>query len=172
MGEYYLKNKRYSQARYVFSRYLTYYPSGKKAFMAAKNLEIAENALVQFGDGKGTVVPASADPNGASSTPPPDKSKAAKAYYDAVSLISQKKYQPAFGEFKKIVDANGDMEWTARSLYEMGRCLFFVGRFEDCIKHYTMMITKNPRHPDLRNAIFYIGQCHEKAGRTEQAAAF
>ncbi|MDR2111379.1 MAG: Crp/Fnr family transcriptional regulator, partial [Spirochaetaceae bacterium] len=38
VGEYYLKNKRFFQAKYVFGRYLTYYPSGRNAAMAAKNL--------------------------------------------------------------------------------------------------------------------------------------
>ena len=53
VGEFYLRNKRFSHARYVFSRYLTFYPSGKNAAQATKNLEIAENAMSRFGDGKG-----------------------------------------------------------------------------------------------------------------------
>jgi len=53
VGNFYLKNKRFSQAKYVFSRYLTYYPSGKNAAQASKYLEIAENALARYGDGKG-----------------------------------------------------------------------------------------------------------------------
>ncbi|MDR3020066.1 MAG: Crp/Fnr family transcriptional regulator, partial [Treponema sp.] len=31
IGEFYLKNKRFSHAKHVFSRYLTFYPSGKHA---------------------------------------------------------------------------------------------------------------------------------------------
>jgi TolA-binding protein len=34
------------------------------------------------------------------------------------------------------------------------------------------MITKYPKHPDLRDAIFFIGQSYEKNGRKDQAAAF
>ena len=45
IGERYLKLKRYSHAKYVFSRYLKYYPRGSNAAMAAKNLEVVEVAL-------------------------------------------------------------------------------------------------------------------------------
>jgi TolA-binding protein len=45
IGEYYLKNKRYAQARYVFSSYLTYYPAGSKVSEATRGLEIAEAML-------------------------------------------------------------------------------------------------------------------------------
>jgi TolA-binding protein len=173
VGEYYLKNKRFSQAKYVFGRYLTYYPSGKNALQASKNLEAAENSLANFGGGKSPPVspvsslhPLAAKPAAA------DATGTAKDYYDAVSLISQEKYVEAFGAFKRIIDANTDPEWAARSSYEIGRCLFLLGKFDECVKHYTVMLTKYPRHPDLRDAIFYIGQCNERTGRKEQAAAF
>ena len=53
VGEFYLKNKRFSHAKHVFSRYLTFHPSGRHAIQASKNLEITENALARYGDGKG-----------------------------------------------------------------------------------------------------------------------
>jgi TolA-binding protein len=194
VGEYYLKNKRFSQAKYVFSRYLIYYPSGKNAAAAAKNLEVAETSLARYGDGKGPGVsvssassaraaPPSADSAAVEfnlSSPPPagrtsspaELSDTAKAYYDAVSLISQEKYPQAYAAFKKIVEANQDPEYAAKSSYEIGRCLFLLNKFDDCIKYYTIMLTKYPKHPDLRDAIFFIGQSYEKIGRKEQAAAF
>jgi CRP-like cAMP-binding protein len=187
VGEYYLKNKRFSQAKYVFSRYLTYYPTGRSAAQAAKNLELAESSLSRYGDGKGpgaTPVPAApaaaaARPMGA---PAPSAASApaaaggsvdaARAYYDAVSLVSQEQYQKAYMDFKKIVDANTDPEYAAKSSYEMGRCLYLLGRYPDCIKYFTGLLTKYPRHPDLRDAIFFIGQAYEKLGRKDQAMAF
>ncbi|MCL2244039.1 MAG: Crp/Fnr family transcriptional regulator [Treponema sp.] len=53
VGNFYLKNKRFSHARYVFNSYLTFHPSGKYAVQATKNLEITENALARYGEGKG-----------------------------------------------------------------------------------------------------------------------
>jgi CRP-like cAMP-binding protein len=189
VGEYYLKNKRFSLAKHVFSRYLTYYPSGKNAIQAARNLETAEISITRYGDGKGPAVNLSASPAApvaASAAPPaaaavPDvpppapaaeQSAVTKAYYDAVSLISQEKYQQAYLEFKKIADTGDDPEWTARSSFEVGRCLFFLGKFPEVIKHYTSMLTKYPRHPDMRDAMFYIGQAYEKSGGRDQAVAF
>ena len=188
VGEYYLKNKRFSQAKYVFSRYLTYYPSGKNAALAAKNLEAAEIALARYGDGKGPAVNAAAsgaspasgtaasldsfDAPAAAAPSQAELTDTAKAYYDAISLISQEKYQQAYLAFKKITDAGGDAEWVARSAYEIGRCLFLLNKFEDCVKYYTAMLTKYPKHPDLRDAMFYIGQSYDKIGRKEQAVAF
>jgi CRP-like cAMP-binding protein len=181
VGEYYLKNKRFTQAKYVFSRYLTYYPTGRNASQAAKNLELAETSLARYGDGKGPgPVAAPAAPSAPAGQPGASSpgaaaggsSDAARAYYDAVSLISQEQYQKAYMEFKKIVDANTDPEYAAKSSYEMGRCLYLLGRYPDCIKYFTGLLTKYPRHPDLRDAVFFIGQSYEKLGRKEQAVAF
>ena len=170
MGEYYLKNKRYAHGKHVFSRYLTYYPSGRHAAQAAKCLEASELALAKYGDSSISTAKAAA-PQAA----PPQKeqqSEAAKAYYDAVSLISQEKYQQAYLAFKKIIDAHEDPEWTARSSYELGRCMFMQNKFDDCVQHYTTMLTQYPRHPDLKDAVFLLGQCYEKSGKKGQAAAF
>jgi CRP-like cAMP-binding protein len=183
VGEYYLKIKRFSQAKYVFGRYLTYYPSGKNAAQAAKNLEIAETSLSRYGDGKGpeTVTASRAAHPGveggrssgvASGASPGALSLTAKAYYDAISLISQERYQDAYLDFKGIVDANEDPEYVAKSSYEMGRCLFLLNKYENCIKYFTMLLTRYPKHPDLRDAIFFVGQSYEKTGRKDQAAAF
>jgi CRP-like cAMP-binding protein len=193
VGEYYLKNKRFTQAKYVFGRYLTYYPSGRNAVQAAKNLELAETSLSRYGDGKGPGIniagpSAVSKPGGAAfprspaavdeydlspgAAPAAGLSNTAKDYYDAVSLISQEKYQQAYLAFKQIVDANEDPEYAAKSTYEIGRCLYLLNKYENCVKYFTMMITKYPKHPDLRDAIFFIGQSYEKTGRKDQAAAF
>jgi CRP-like cAMP-binding protein len=170
IGELYLRTKRFAHAKYVFSRYLTYYPSGKNAAQAAKNLEIAELSLAKFGDGSASQ--ANAASQAAPAAKKEQQSDAAKAYYDSVSLFSQEKYQQAYLSFKKIIDANEDPEWTARSSYELGRCLFMLNKIDDCIQHYTVMLTQFPRHPDMKDAIFIIGQCYEKNGKKGQAAAF
>ncbi|MDR0316821.1 MAG: cyclic nucleotide-binding domain-containing protein [Treponema sp.] len=171
-GEYYLKNKRYSQAKYVFSRYLTCYPNGKNTLQAAQNLQAAEAALgsADKEKSKGTSAPpASPARTQAAAAKQIDP---AKAYYDALSLFSQEKYQEAYQDFKKIVDENTEPEWMKKSSYEMGRCLFFLNKFDECIKYYTVMLTQYPSHPEIRDVMYYIGQSNEKTGAREQAAAF
>lgn len=166
VGEYYLKNRRFLQAHYIFNRYLTCYPSGQFAFRAEKNLELT---------GAGLSGKKEAAPGGVSVPPLPDRMTAidfAKAYYDAVSLLSQEKYQQAYGSFKKIIEAGADPEYAAKSSFEAGHCLFSLGRYDECLKHFTAMITQYPRYPDLAEALLYMGQSHEKQGQKEQAAAF
>jgi CRP-like cAMP-binding protein len=178
VGEYYLKNKRFAQARYVFSRYLTYYPSGRNAGAAARNLEAAETSLARSGASRSSgpapmPMPAAETPVKESSASSQQAlSDTAKAYYDAVSLISQQKYQQAYLAFKKIVDANEDPEYAAKSIFDIGRCLYLLNKFEDCIKYYTMMITRYPKHPDLADALFFMGQSYERNNRKDQAATF
>ena len=170
VGEFYLRNKSYLQAKYVFSRYLTYYPSGRNAAQAANHLQQAEMALAKNGGSVALDMDAfSTEPDPASAQ---SANNTAKAYYDAVSLISQQKYQQAYMAFKKIVDSNEDAEYAAKSNFEIGRCLFLLNKFDDCIKYYTMMITKYPRHPDLADALFYMGQSYEKSRKIDQARVF
>jgi TolA-binding protein len=184
-GEYYLKVRQYSQAKYVFSRYLTYYPAGKLAEQASRYLEVAENGAVKFGDGKGPAPlmvettrimegPENATSHGSAEakTPSDGLSDAAKTYYDAVSLFSSEKYKEALSLFKRIVEANTDPEYTTKALYDMGRCLFMLGQYELTIKHFTQMIQTYPKHPDIVDTLFYLGQSYEKKGDVERAKGF
>jgi CRP-like cAMP-binding protein len=173
VGQYYLKNKRFAQAKYVLSRYLTYYPSGKNAAQAAKDLEGAEISIARGGGvSKAAPFASPASFDAPAANPSESLTDTAKAYYDAVSLISQQKYQQAYLDFKKIVDANEDAEYAAKSSFEIGRCLYLLNKFEDCIKYYTMMITRYPKHPDMGDALFFMGQSYEKSNRKDQAATF
>jgi TolA-binding protein len=174
VGEYYLKNRRFAQAKYVFSRYLTYYPSGFNAAQAAKNLETIEaqggRSIPQsILNSEPSALPAADTPFRSS---PDQMGNTSKAYYDAVSMVSQEKYQQAYLSFKKIVDANEDEEYAAKSAYEVGRCLFLLNKFDDSIKYFTGMITKYPRHPELGSCLYFMGQSYEKLNRKDQAATF
>jgi TolA-binding protein len=185
VGQYYLKNKRIPQAQYIFGRYLTYYPSGKNAARAAKNL--------QFMRAAGSVPPPAGAAPRAEGLPPaaaamPSAAATAnrtssigrvireddadKAYHEAMSLISQGNYQEAFAALKTILDANENPEQVAKSSYEIGRCLFMMNRFEECIQHFTVMITSYPKHPNLGDALFFMAQSHENRGKKEMAEVF
>jgi TolA-binding protein len=186
VGQYYLKNRRISQARYIFGRYLTYYPSGKNAAQAARNLHLMQ------GD-RAVPPPAGASPGtdslltaeeAASMIPTADMNRRSsigrviresdtdKAYYDAVSLASQGQFGQALASFQAILDANESPERVARSSYEIGRCLFMMNRFDECIRHFTAMITAYPKHPNLGDALFFMAQSHENRGKKEMAEVF
>ncbi|MDR3147441.1 MAG: cyclic nucleotide-binding domain-containing protein [Treponema sp.] len=161
VGEYYLRQKRYEYAQYVFNRYLAYYPSGKNSAAVAANLEQVERAL---GSGA-TAGPGAAEPS-------PKKADPSAAYYEALNLMTKEKYQQAYLAFKQIEETHGQSEWAAKSAFEIGRCLYTLNKFAECVHYYTGMLARYPRHPDLRETVFYIGQSNERLGKKEQAIAF
>jgi CRP-like cAMP-binding protein len=178
IGEYYLKNKRYSQALYVYQRYLTYYPSGRYASDVNQKIQLAEQYLQKYGQGRGpSVVPgeegaAQAVPKPAEDRQAQEMSEVAKQFYNAVSLLSQQKYQEALVQFRKIVAENQDAEYTAKSQYEMGRSLYYLKQHDASIQAFTSMIQKYPNHPDLREALYYVGNCYAEKGDMEKAKGF
>ncbi|RKX74754.1 MAG: Crp/Fnr family transcriptional regulator [Spirochaetes bacterium] len=167
IGEHYFNVKKFPQALYAFRRYLTYYPSGAYAEAAARNIEQLEMRIQGH--------PARSTP---ASTASPVRSRgeelseAAKKYYNAVSLFSQQKYNNALNEFRNIVTQGADEEYTAKSVYEIGRCLYYLQNYDECIKHFTAMIQKYPKHQELLDALYYLGKCYEKKGEKKRAGSF
>ena len=196
IGEYYLKNKRYSQALYAYKRYLTYYPSGRYSAEVTQKLQLAEDYLSKYGQGKGPASPAAAaEPAAGSAASPAARPAAAaakadqaaagpaagergempdvaKMYYNAVSLMSQQKYQEAFAQFKKIASAGENPEYSAKAQYEMGRCLYYLSQYDSCIQSFGALIQRYPKHPDLREALFFVGKCYEAKKDAVKAAGF
>lgn len=174
IGQYYMNSHKYSQAVYAFGRYLTYYPTGRYASEATQGIQAAE----KYADSEPPPDQASATQKSAAPSAPgqsttgKEMSDAAKAYYNAVSLFSQEKYDDALSDFKTLVNNAQDREYGIKSLFEIGRCLFALNKFDVCIKHYTTMIKKYPKHPDLADALFYLGNCNEKKGDKTKAANF
>jgi CRP-like cAMP-binding protein len=179
IGEKYLKTKNFAYAQYVFSRYLHHYPRGKHVQQAERNLKTAEAGLANSAKHqkpkheaklKHEVKPVQeAELKINLPLESSGDSAAAKAYFDAINLMAQLKYEEAIQAFSKIIDANEMAEWTEKSSYETGHCFFMLEKFEDCIKYYTQFLSRYPDYPDSRDVMFYIGQSHEKAGHTQEA---
>lgn len=162
IGEYYLNVQKKKQAIYALRRYLTYYPSGKYSAEASRLLESAES-------GSSSITSTS---SGANRNMGSDLSDVAKSYYNAVSLFSQEKFKDALKGFLGIVEEEADGEYEAKARYEIGRCHFNLKRYELCIKHFTSLIQKYPKHPDLIDALFYVGKSYEEMGTTDKASGF
>jgi TolA-binding protein len=169
VGEYYLKNNRFPQAQYIFGRYLTYYPSGKNAAQAASNLQIMCGEATAAGPAAVSVVKQKSSIGQVAGK---DESVTTKAYYDAVSFISQGKFQQAFTVLKKIIDDAEDPGYMAKSSFEIGRCLFMLNKFDECIQHFTLMLQSYPKHPNLPDALFLMAQSHENRGKRDMAEVF
>jgi TolA-binding protein len=178
IGEYYLKNKRYGQALYSFKRYLVYYPTGSYATEVTSKIVQAEEFLSRYGSG----TPASPAPGPSASVAGPaaraaaapapaseETSELAQQYYNAVSLVSQEKYLEAFKAFKKILDGGPDPEYTAKAEFEMAKCLFYLKQYDTCIKSFTAIAQKFPKHPELKDALFFVGRSYEEKGDKARA---
>jgi TolA-binding protein len=180
IGEYYLKKRMYAQALHVFRRYLTYYPSGKFSEAASRNCKLAEQSAQKYGSGKGpepAVVSSSAAASASVAAAPASGAGAGsealkKVFYNAVGLFSQNNFMEALKGFKKVIETGGDEEYTIKSMFEMGRCLFQLKQYDQCIRHFTGLIQKYPKMPDLAEALFCTGQCYEAKNEKEKAVGF
>jgi TolA-binding protein len=179
IGEYYLKNKRYGQALHAYKRYLVYYPSGSYASEVNNKLMQAEEFLSRYGSAVPTGPAPAARPaaaaRAAAAEPGPavqtegESSELAQQYYNAVSLISQEKYLEAFKAFKKILEGGADAEYTAKIEFEMAKCLFYLKQYDNCIRSFSAIVQKFPKHPEMKDAIFFIGRSYEEKGDKAKA---
>ena len=170
IGQYYYSAKHYAQAMYAFRRYITYYPAGKYADEA--NLKLSESEqMVQTQKGKGNAPEANYSAGGSVSEGK-QLSDVAKDYFNAVSLFGQQKFQEALKEFQKIIAEGGDPEYGAKAIFEEGRCLFSLEKYDAAIKHYTSMIQKYPKHPELMEALYYVGNSYEAKEMPDKAKSF
>lgn len=168
IGEYYLQSRKIPQALYAFRRYLTYYPSGQHATTASDRIEEAEAIASGSASSPPSYSPSTHGDYASSGNEP---STIARRYYNAVSLLSQQNYQVAIDEFRAVV-AEGSGDFHAKSLFDIGRCLFHLRKFGECIVHCTEMIRLYPKHPDLVETLFFIGSSHASSGDTAKATGF
>jgi CRP-like cAMP-binding protein len=179
IGEYYMKNKRFGQALYAYKRYLVYYPSGAYATDVANKVGQAEEFLSKYGSGVPAAAPSPAmAPAGVMAThhqasgpaPAPGgggaagQSDLAQGYYNAVSLVSQEKYLEAFKAFKKILEGGVDPEYTPKAEFEMAKCLFYLKQYDNCIRSFSAIVQKFPKHPEMKDALFFVGRAYEEKG--------
>jgi TolA-binding protein len=179
IGEYYLKNKRYGQALYAYKRYLVYYPSGTYATDVTGKLVQAEEFLSRYGSGAGPSIPAAAAASRPSASAGQDpgagggaesSSDLAQTFYNAVSLVSQEKYLEAFKAFKRIIEGGADAEYIGKAEFEMAKCLFYLKQYDSCIKSFTAIAQKFPKHPEMKDALYFVARSYEEKGEKVKAS--
>jgi TolA-binding protein len=52
----------------------------------------------------------------------------------------------------------------------MGKCLFHLKKYEECVKTFTELVQQYPKHPDLADGLYFVARCYEIQGDTEKAA--
>ncbi len=182
IGEYYLKNHKYKQAKYVYETYLKHYTNGNFANQAKERIAAIKDAMEGKGTGtytditdslKSAVQPATPEK---AAEPGEESMDIATKYYDAISLFSQEKYEEAYTLFKKL-HASGALDESASDYiskieFEMGRCLIALKKYGDAINILTNMIKKYPRDDNLKDALFNIGISYKQQGDKVRAASF
>lgn len=174
VGDYYFNNRQFHQAAFALNRYLTYYPQGQYASQATLRLQESERYLSKTG-GSGTAAKPAAAPVGMPGMGAPKPSGGtggAKQFYEAVGLISQEKYQDALNILNEIITGNTDPENLAKAEFEIGRCLTHLKKHDEAIRHFTGLIQKYPKHPDIKEALFLIGKAYEGKGDKPWAKNF
>jgi CRP-like cAMP-binding protein len=168
IGEYYASNRQHKAAIHALTRYLTLYPGGRYAVEASELARKAgaglshsdSTALFAAAGAEDDFAPPQAAPVAAPIAGPSDPA-AAKGFFEAVALANQEKYLEAFKIFQRIVSTNADPEHAAKAEFEMGRCLVFLTKYDDAVKHLTGLIQKYPKHPDLKDALYFIGRSYQ-----------
>lgn len=169
IGEYYMRAKKYGLALYPYKRYLVYYPSGRHSDDVTRKIQTAESYISHYGTEK-TAPAAAAHPSAPIKTVESRNSaEVSRLYYNAVSLVSQEKYQEAYDEFRKIVASGGEEEYQAKSQFEMGKCLFYLKQYDACVKTYTGLVQRYPKHPDLADALYFVGMSYQASGDNAKA---
>ena len=180
IGEYYMNNKRYGQALHAYKRYLVYYPSGSYAADVTNKIMQAEEFVSKYGSSAppsssapSASAPAGARPQPAAGAPAPSAAgelpDLAQAYYNAVSLISQEKYTEAYKAFKKMLDGGADPEYSSKAEFEMAKCLFYLKQYDSCIKSFSAIAQKFPKHPEMKDALFFVARSYEEKGDKARA---
>lgn len=180
IGEYYFQNRQYKPAVHALTRYLTLYPAGRYAVEASDLARKAGQGVAKtdstalFAAAGASDEPDFSPPTPAASASPAASADpaAAKGFFEAVALANQEKYLDAFKIFQKIVATNADPEHSAKAEFEMGRCLVFLGKFDEATKHLTALIQKYPKHPDLKDALYFIGRSYQGKNDTTWARNF
>ncbi|MBN2651420.1 MAG: tetratricopeptide repeat protein [Spirochaetales bacterium] len=169
IGEYYLKNRKYEKAKYVFDRYIEYYPDGMFSRKASEYSYEASECMK--GKAPKSEIMQSKDVADYDSMEQ-DVSELTKKYFQGVSLFNQEKFEQALKVFREVNSEGVESEYGVKSISDIGKCYFALKKWDECIKQYTFMIQKFPKHPDLVEALLYVGNCYKEKGVVDKAAGF
>jgi CRP-like cAMP-binding protein len=169
IGEYYLKAKKYNQSLYALKRYLVYYPSGQFAQKVTGYIKMAKDYILKYGEGSG---PPTQTPT-QTGVKKPEKAKelsdTGKKFYNAVTLMSQNEAAKALAQFTEITQQAAEEEYKLKAFFEMGKCYFSLKQYDNCLKCYMTFAQKYPKHPEMKEALHYIGMSYEKKGDSKKA---
>jgi len=173
IGEYYLKNRLFKQAEAALKRYLTYYPAGRYTDEAAKKIQMAEQS-VSMQPPPRPVIHAAVSSNGE-----PVEVNVSIAhdgtsgkYLEGLKLFNKKNYQEALAIFTQVIQEKTDPQNEVNAELDLGRTFLELAMYKESVSQLTSFIKKYPRHPDMKNALYYIGMTYDRSGNTDKAITY
>ncbi|MDR2734182.1 MAG: cyclic nucleotide-binding domain-containing protein [Spirochaetota bacterium] len=183
IGEYYLENKKFSQAVYAYQKYVQFYPNGEYVAVCSERIEMAKNKkpIPQRSATVPQPLMAPAAPPETEAAPEVEEGLGnesgigvAKKYFQAFALYSSGKFAEACREYKAILEkpsASGG-EYIEKSYLDYGRCLISMHKPQEAIPQLTTMVTNFPKSPNIKQALFFIGKCYASLNNYDKAKAF
>ncbi|ADN01683.1 cyclic nucleotide-binding domain-containing protein [Spirochaeta thermophila] len=161
--KYYIEKQQFSQAAYALGRYLAYYPDGVHVEEVKAALTRVQAAQARGGTGALSIP--SPEPR------KPSLSSAEKDFYEAESLFGQERYEEALASFTRIAEGSDQEDVRRRALFESGRCLMAMARYDEVIQHYSRFARDFSDAPETSEALFLIARAYEEKGDGARAGA-
>ena len=95
-------------------------------------------------------------------------SNESKLYYKGVSLMNTGKYLDAFNIFKNVLTLKNENVKILAS-YEIGKCFYFLNKYDECINHLTKFLSKHSGFHERLEVLFYIGSSYLKNDKKTKA---
>ncbi len=176
IGEFFHRQGKMRQARYVLERYLEVYPNGPRASKAKEILAGVERSDYLYSESRPAGGNGAGEENGrpaatSSGERPGEETPAGRRYYEAVGMFGREQFQAAFKAFREVA-AMEDPEFTVPALVEAGRCLMHLQRPDDAIRHFTSLVQRYPKMEELPRVLYYLGRVYEEKGERERAGGF
>jgi TolA-binding protein len=159
VGEYYLNDGQYPQAGYAFKRYLNHWPRGIYAPQATLKAREAEAAEVE-------------SPEEVSEEHDSIADYSALSFTEINNLFKRGRFKDALKGFLSIIRDGRDQEHLAYAELRVGCCLYHVEQYGEATKHLAQVIRKYPKHPNLAEAVYYMGLSHRSLGEKDKAVGF
>ncbi len=180
IGEYYQTNKKFEQAIYAYTRYTEYYPEGKLRDTAKKRIEQCRKrvsiGLVKSGlDGEESKNNNISQARDEIENEDNAKTEVAKMYYDAKSLVADKKYKKALESLLKVekrIDSENYEEFKEKVMPDIGLCYLELKDYSKAIKILTEFVKKYSSNENIKNILFNLGRSYEGLDKKYKALGF
>lgn len=189
IGEFYLQNKRFKQAEYVFRKYLALYPDGNYFEQAKERMIMAQKGFVSqqddFAGFTSKVTDQEQEDNNQTgfeeddSFEMPDDSPFEEPvdfhslYDEVVELIQEKAFNKALQKLNIVSKDDIDPEnYYEKLSFNKGICYYGLEKYQESIDAFTQFIKENPKTSFMKKALLNIGKSYKELEDFKRADNF